>query len=202
MTPEIKELILELYDIEAIKFGSFTLKSGVLSPIYIDLRLLISYPPLMKKLSSALNTLTEPLSFHTLCGVPYAALPFATALSLNGSYPMIMCRKETKDHGTKKMIEGKFEKGQTCLLIEDVVTSGGSILETAEAMRNQDMKISDAIVILDRCQGGRQKLRDNNIELHALLNIFDLLKVLFHEKKITHETLQEAMDFSGKQEQI
>ncbi len=195
MTPEIKSLILDLYAIEAIKFGSFTLKSGIQSPIYIDLRLVISYPPLMKKLSSALEKLIAPLSFDLLCGVPYAALPIATALSLEGNHPMIMCRKETKDYGTKKLIEGKFEKGQTCLLIEDVVTSGASIMETAASLRKQDLEINDAIVMLDRQQGGTQKLKENSIELHALMSIFDLLKVLSNEKKISEETVKKVNDF-------
>jgi uridine monophosphate synthetase len=195
MTPETKNLILDLYAIASIKFGSFTLKSGLQSPIYIDLRLIISYPALMKKFSAALNKLIAPLSFDILCGIPYAALPITTALSLEGSHPMIMCRKETKDYGTKNLIEGKFEKGQTCLLIEDVITLGASIMETAAALRKMDLEINDAIVLLDREQGGKEKLKENSIELHPLLSIFDLLKVLFHEKKITEETFESVNAF-------
>jgi uridine monophosphate synthetase len=195
MTSETKSLILDLYAIESIKFGCFTLKSGLQSPIYIDLRLIISYPSLMKKFSAALDKLIAPLSFDILCGIPYAALPITTALSLEGNHPMIMCRKETKDHGTKKLIEGKFEKGQTCLLIEDVVTSGASIMQTAAALRKMDLEINDAIVLLDREQGGKEKLKENNIKLHPLLSVFDLLQVLFHEKEITEETFQSVDTF-------
>lgn len=195
MTPDIKNLVLELYALEAIKFGSFTLKSGVQSPIYIDLRLLISYPALMKKLSIAVNKLISTLHFDVLCGVPYAALPFATAVSLEGSHPMIMCRKEAKGHGTKKMIEGKFEKGQTCLLIEDVITSGASILETAAALTKEGLEITDAIVLLDREQGGKERLRQNGIQLYALISVLDLMKVLFFEKKITEETFKNVNAF-------
>ena len=195
MTPDIKNLILELYALEAIQFGSFTLKSGVESPIYIDLRLMISYPALMKKLSIAVNKMISSLHFDLLCGVPYAALPFATVVSLEGGYPMIMCRKETKGHGTKKLIEGKFAKGQTCLLIEDVVTSGASILETAAALTNEGLEITDAIVLLDREQGGKQRLKQSGIQLHALISVLDLLKVLFFEKKITEETFQNVNAF-------
>lgn len=195
MTPETKSLILDLYAIEAIKFGSFTLKSGLESPIYIDLRLIISYPQLMKKFSAALNKLIAPLSFDILCGIPYAALPITTALSLEGNHPMIMCRKETKDYGTKKLIEGKFEKGQTCLLIEDVITSGASIMETTAALRKQDLEINDAIVLLDREQGGKEKLKENSIELRPLISVFDLLKVLFYDKKISEETFKKVNEF-------
>ncbi len=197
MTPEIKNLILELFQIEAIKFGSFTLKSGMVSPIYVDLRLVISYPPLMRKLSAAANKIAQQLSFDILCGVPYAALPIATALSLEGSYPMVFCRKEVKEYGTKKLIEGKFEKGQTCLIIEDVVTLGTSILETAASLRKMDLEVNDAIVMLDREQGGKGKLRENSIQLHPVISLFDALKVLFHEKKISKETFQHVNDFLG-----
>lgn len=195
MNPETKNLILELYDIGAIKFGSFHLKSGILSPIYIDLRLLISYPHLMKNLSVAVDALISNLAFDVVCGVPYAALPFATAVSLRGDYPMIMCRKETKGHGTKKMIEGKFAEGQSCLLIEDVTTSGTSILETTSALNKEGLKVTDAIVLLDREQGAKQKLKEHGIRLHALISIFDLLETLFSEKKIPEETFQNVHAF-------
>jgi uridine monophosphate synthetase len=195
MISEAKSLILDLYAIEAIKFGTFTLKSGIQSPIYIDMRLMISFPPLMKKFSAAINKLIAPLSFDVLCGVPYAALPITTAVSLEGNHPMIMCRKETKDYGTKKLIEGKFETGQTCLLIEDVITFGTSIIETAASLRKQDLEINDAIVMLDRQQGGKTKLKENGIELHPLLSIFDLLRVLLDEKKISEETFKTVDDF-------
>ena len=191
----MKSLILDLHAINAIQFGSFTLKSGILSPIYIDVRLIISYPKLMKKMSALLNKLVSSITFEVICPIPYAALPIATALSLEGEHPMLMCRKESKEHGTKKMIEGKFEKGQICLLIEDVITSGASILETTAVLRKSDLEINDAVVILDREQGGKERLRENGIVLHSLISIFDLLKVLFHEKNISEESFREVIEF-------
>ena len=195
MTPEIKSLILDLYSIEAVKFGSFTLKSGIQSPIYLDLRVIISYPKVLKKISSALSQLMGNLSFDLICGVPYTALPIATALCLERNIPMVMRRKEAKDYGTKKLIEGKFEKGQTCLIIEDVVTSGASILETVTPLKAEGLEIEDAIVVLNREQGGKERLKENGIELYSLISIFDLLKVLFYEKKITEGTFREVNDF-------
>jgi uridine monophosphate synthetase len=195
MTPEIKSLILDLYAVQAVKFGIYTLKSGIQSPIYIDLRVIISYPPLLKKISSALGTSIGSLSFDLICGVPLTALPIATALSLDYDIPMVMRRKEAKDYGTKKLLEGKFEKGQTCLIIEDVITSGASILETADSLKREGLEIEDAIVILNREQGGKEKLKEHGIELHSLISVFDLLKVLFHEKKISEETFREVSEF-------
>lgn len=195
MSTDTKTLIFELFDIGVIKFGSFTLKSGIQSPIYIDLRLIISYPSIMKQMSAIINRRIATLHFDVLCGVPYAAVPVTTAVALEGDHPMIMCRKESKEHGTKKMVEGNFEKGQACLLIEDVVTSGASILETATILRKHDLEVNDALVLLDREQGGKAKLKENNIELHSLLNMTDLLDILFQEKKISEETYKAVNDF-------
>lgn len=197
MTPLIKSLILDLFAIEAVKFGSFTLKSGIQSPIYLDLRVIISYPAVLKKISKSLEEILSSLSFDLLCGVPLTALPITTALSLDFNIPMLMRRKEAKDYGTKKMIEGKFEKGQRCLVIEDVITSGSSILETVTPLREAGLEVEDVVVILNREQGGKEKLKAEGIYLHSLISIFDLLKVLFQEKKISEEKFREINDFLG-----
>ncbi len=195
MTPDIKQLILELYAVQAVKFGTFTLKSGIQSPIYLDLRVIISYPSLLKKIAHALEKLMAPLTFDLLCGVPYTALPIATALSLHRDIPMVMRRKETKDYGIKKMIEGIFQKGQICLIVEDVITSGASILETVAPLQAEGLNVEDAIVVLNREQGGKEKLQEKGIQLHSLISIFDLLKVLFYEKKITEKTFRQVNEF-------
>lgn len=195
MNPEVKSLILDLYAIQAVKFGSFTLKSGIQSPIYLDLRVIISYPDILKKITNALGKLLDNLHFELLCGVPYTALPIATALSLDRHIPMVMRRKEAKDYGTKKMIEGVFHEGQVCLIIEDVITSGASILETATSLQAEGLEIEDAIVIINREQGGKEHLREKGIHLHPLISILDLLKVLFYEKKISEETFRAVNEF-------
>jgi uridine monophosphate synthetase len=195
MTPEIKSLILDFFSIQAVKFGTFMLKSGIQSPIYLDLRVIISYPAILKKISSAFCQLIASLSCDLICGVPYTALPIATAISLERNVPMVMRRKEVKDYGTKKLIEGKFEKGQICLIIEDVVTSGASILETVAPLKSEGLEIEDAVVVLNREQGGKERLKENGIELHSLISIFDLLKVLFYEKKIPEMTFREVNEF-------
>jgi uridine monophosphate synthetase len=195
MSSEIKAIILELFAIQAIQFGQFTLKSGIQSPIYIDMRIIISYPALLKRISKALWTLASRLSFERLCGVPYTALPIATALSLEHDIPMVMRRKEVKEYGTKKIIEGMFHRGDACLIIEDVVTSGSSIMETAAALEKEGIKVEDALVILNREQGGKEHLKEKGIFLHSLISIFDLLKVLFAEKKIPEEIFRSVNIF-------
>jgi uridine monophosphate synthetase len=180
----MKSLMLDLYAIEAVKLGSFTLKSGIISPIYIDLRLLISYPSLFKKVTQKLGEKMRSLSFDLLCGVPYTALPMATALSITYDIPMVMRRKEVKDHGTKKLIEGAFRPHQRCLIIEDLITSGISILETVEPLQKEGLSVSDVLVVIDREQGGKEALQKKGLNVHALFTLSDLIKTLKEERDV------------------
>lgn len=171
-------LLLKLVEIQAVKFGQFTLKSGQSSPIYVDLRLIVSYPELLKDVAEAFWTKIHHLSYDLLCGVPYTALPFATALSLLHQKPMVMRRKEAKDYGTKKLIEGVFKQGQTCLVIEDLITTGMSIFETIEPLQNEGLHVRDVAVLLDREQGGRKRLIEKGYRLHAVFTMTELLEAL------------------------
>jgi len=191
----MQSLILDLHEIQAVKFGNFTLKSGIQSPIYIDLRVIISYPHILKQIADMLWKKVENLSFDLLCGVPYTALPIATAISIAHEIPMVMRRKESKDYGTKKIIEGVFQPGQTCLIVEDVITSGASIVETLEPLHKEGLKISDAVVVLNREQGGEKRLAEKGVRLHSLLTISDLVATLQQAEKITTATAQSVREF-------
>lgn len=180
------KLILSLFEIDALKFGKFTLKSGIESPVYFDLRVIISYPKILAQVADEMWKSALPLqgNFSQVCGVPYTALPIATCISTKYDIPMLIKRKEAKTYGTKKLIEGSFEKNAVCLVIEDVVTTGSSVLETVKDLSTVEVKVNDAIVLLDRCQGGREALAAKGIQLHSVLTLTEVLKVLHEAGKV------------------
>ncbi|KAF0988759.1 hypothetical protein HZS_1684 [Henneguya salminicola] len=162
-----------------IKFGDFTLKTGEKSNIYFDFRILVSLPLLLKKTSNAIWSKIQELEvdkqFNTICGVPYASLPIATCVSLKTKIPMILRRKEQKEHGTGKILEGIYDKNTKCLIIEDVVTSGSSVIETAEILRKHSISVPYAIAILDREQGGKYNIAQKGIHFINLFTKSDFL---------------------------
>lgn len=190
-----KEFFLECYKLGIIKFGRFTLKSGIESPFYVDLRPLSSDPKILKVLANYLLDMLPLDNFDLICGVPYAALPMATAMSLESYLPLIIKRKEAKQHGTKKMIEGIYSQGQNCLLVEDVITSGASLLETIPEIENEGITVSDIVVVLDRQQGGKQMLEKKGYRVHTLFDISEVCALLREEGLLADDEIQRINDF-------
>jgi len=191
----LDSLILDLERVGAVKFGEFTLKSGLTSPVYFDLRVLVSYPKLLDTVSGLLLGISEISGDPVLCGVPYTALPIATLMSIKSDLGMVIRRKEAKDYGTKKMVEGKWEQGQACLIVEDVITSGGSVKDTAILLRDHGMKVVDCVVLLDREQGATENLRDAGISVRCLLSVSRVLEVLLREGRITAKVEEAVKTF-------
>ena len=190
-----QELALKLFDIGAIKFGEFTLVSGIVSPIYLDLKMSISYPEIMKEISEYMYKQTETVPYDIICGVPYTALPFATVISLLHNKPMVIRRKEKKEYGLKKLIEGNFSPGQNVLVIEDLVTSGKSVFETIIPLEESDLKVTDVVVLVDREQGGKKNIFEKGYTLHAVMTITEMLGIFLAENKITQETFDSVKKF-------
>jgi len=115
-----EKLMLSLFKIGAIKFGSFKLKSGMISPVYIDLRVLVSYPKVLKQVAKAYITVLEKLKFDRMAAVPYTAIPIVSAISFYNNKPWLYTRKEVKDYGTKKSFEGEYKVGERVVLVDDM----------------------------------------------------------------------------------
>ncbi len=190
-----KEFFLQCYNLDIIKFGRFTLKSGIESPFYVDLRPLASDPKILKDLANYMLDILPLDNFDLICGVPYAALPMATAMSLESYLPLIIKRKEAKQHGTKKLIEGIYQKGQNCLLVEDVITSGKSLLETIPEIEDEGLIVSDIVVVLDRQQGGKELLESKGYRVHTLFTITEVCKMLQEDGKLADDEVERINDF-------
>jgi len=195
LAPHLSSLADELLAAGCIKFGEFTLKSGLKSPIYIDLRQIISYPRLLGQIGSAYLPILRPLSFDRLAGLPYAAIPIATAVSLQGNYPMIYPRKEVKTYGTKAEIEGEFHAGETALVIDDLATTGGSKFEAIEKLTSAGLKVKDVVVLVDRQSGAKESLEQAGYSLHAVLTITQLLDHWEKTGKVDKDKIAESREF-------
>ena len=190
-----QSLIANLADLEAIKFGSFTLASGIVSPFYIDLRLLVSWPALLAQAATAYAALLAALTCDRIAGVPYAALPIGTAVAIESDKPLIYMRKEAKTHGLGKVIEGLWQPGERVVIIEDLITSGGSIIQTAEKLRAAGLIVEDAIVLIDRQQGGVENLAAAGITAHSVMTLQTLVDVLVEMGKLADGKRQEVLAF-------
>jgi uridine monophosphate synthetase len=187
MRKRTKRLANALYDHGCVKFGTFTLKSGLTSPIYIDLRLLVSHPGLLRDVGSILAAEADGLTFDRIAAIPYAALPIGVAMALEIDCPMIYPRREAKQYGTRRAIEGAFEPGETALLVDDLITRGGSKLEAIESLEAADLTVKDVLVLIDREQGGARDLAERGYRLQAVLRLTELLEVLADSERITSE---------------
>ncbi|XP_011497810.1 PREDICTED: uridine 5'-monophosphate synthase [Ceratosolen solmsi marchali] len=195
MKIDLKELAAELYDVGAIKYGNFVTKIGLPTPIYIDLRVIISYPDLLLRISKFLWNLTDEQNFTHICGVPYTALPIATVISTESSIPMLIRRKEAKSYGMKKMVEGVFKLGDRPVIVEDIITSGSSIIETVTDLRKEGLNVNTALVIVDREQGGKKNLENAGIAVKNLFTITELINYLHEAGKLTDESVNVIKDY-------
>lgn len=152
------------------------------------MRCVISYPEIFRSVVELLAQELNGFEYDHIVGVPYAALPFASGIALGYQKSMLMARKELKDHGTRRAIEGIYTKGQCAVIIEDVITSGSSVLEIVDILKKEDVYVQDVVVFLDRQQGAREKLAAHGIRLHAVCTLSELLATLHDAGLISYAT--------------
>jgi uridine monophosphate synthetase len=189
------QLILALADIRCVRFGDFTLRSGQRSPIYIDLRLLVSHPNVLRDVARSYAQLLRPLAFDRLAAIPYAALPIGTAVSLELGCPLIYPRKEVKGHGTRQAVEGAFQQGERVVVLDDLITTGASKLEAIAPLEELGLQVKDIIVLIDREQGGREDLEKRGYRLHAVFGLGEMLDVLAQNDRISTAQRDEVKAF-------
>ena len=185
----------ELLHSGCVKFGNFTLKSGLQSPIYIDLRRLISYPSLLNTVCEAYTACLKKLEFDRIAGLPYAALPIATLISQKGNWPMIYPRKETKEYGTKASIEGDYNPGERIVILDDLATTGGSKFEAIEKLCEANLIVKDVVVLIDRQSGAAEALAEQGYQLHAVLQFKALLQYWHDTQQVPEEQIQAVYHF-------
>lgn len=188
------EICKILNKIGALQFGVFKLTSGKISPYYIDIRIVPSFPDAFQEIRDFyVNFIKEEIgvkNFERVAGIPVAGIPFASLIAYNLKKPFLYIRKGVRLHGRQRRIEGVLAPGDRVLLTDDLITTGLSLVKASKAIMAEGGVVSDAVVLLDREEGGREKLEENGIELHALLNMSEIAIKLHEIGTIDEEQLK------------
>ena len=194
----VKEFATFLYKNDIIKFGNFTLASGKDSSYYIDLRLVPSFPHEFRKMIKNLQNLviekTGLDNFESIASVPPGGLIVASALAIEIIKPLIYVRNKPKEHGTAKSIEGKTSAGMKVVMVDDVMTTGTSVLNGINQLKESGLSISDAFVIINRLEGADKAFSDIGVRIHQLTDILEITNILFKEKLIDEEILEKVKE--------
>ena len=184
-----------LLEAGCIKFGAYTLKSGLQSPIYLDLRRLVSHPAVLRRAAQAYAEKLRAIKFDRLAGIPYAGLPIATAVALEMNRSLIYPRREAKDYGTRAAIEGDYAPGETIVVLDDLATTGDTKIEAIQKLEAAGLKVDDIVVLIDREQGAQETLAAAGYTLHAVATLRGLLDEWRSSGAITPEQFHEVVTF-------
>ncbi|MDI6690985.1 MAG: orotate phosphoribosyltransferase [Candidatus Bathyarchaeota archaeon] len=188
------EICKILKKIDALQFGAFRLTSGKISPYYIDLRVIPSFPDAFHKVCNFyvgfIKAEIGAENFERIAGIPIAGIPFASLIAYHLQKPFLYIRKDIRLHGRQRRIEGIIAPGDRVLLIDDLITTGLSLKRAARAIRTEGGVVNDAVVLLDREEGGKGKLEKSGIKVHALLKVSEIANSLFEIGAIDEEQLK------------
>lgn len=189
----VKEFAIFLQESGAIKFGNFKLSSGKESAYYVDLRLVPSFPHQFRKMVKSLqNLISEKIgldSFDYIASVPTSGLVIASALAIETVKPLIYIRQKPKDYGTSSLIEGKIPEGSRVVLVDDVGTTGHSLLNAIKALKDAKIIIDSAFVIVNRLEGAKENLEGEKVKLYEITDVLEISNVLHNEKILDDQTL-------------
>ena len=189
----VKEFAIFLQESAAIKFGDFKLSSGKESAYYVDLRIIPSFPHQFRKMIKHLqNAISENIGldgFDCIASVPTSGLVIASALAIETIKPLVYIRQKPKDYGTGSLIEGKIKEGSRILLVDDVGTTGQSLIKAIKALKDAKMVVTDAFVIINRLEGAKEVLASEGVRLHEVTNVMKISDMLYSEKLLDEQTL-------------
>jgi len=195
-----------LWDLGAVQFGDYTIgRTTQHSPVYVNLRLLISNPRALARAARVMQEevqtrqamLHNPVhEFHRVCGIPFGGLHLATAFALRSRVPMVYVHPAKERNGNRVWVEGRFEPRETVLLIDDLVTSGGGIVETATFLKaNANLNVRDVLVLLDRQEGAREQLKAHGYNLISILGLEPMLNYLMASGLIEEENYDRSIEY-------
>lgn len=194
----VPQIIDDLIKINAVKTGEFILKSEIVSPIYIDLRLIFSFPQLHMKIVQALVNLGCPQYCKHVVGLPYTGIPLASLYSVATQKSLLLLRKEEKEYGTKKRVEGRYTRGDSVLLIDDIVGDGGSKVKDKTILIQNKLTCNDVHVLIDRSVRGTASdylYRVHNLRLKSVMTITDIISRMKQVGKLSEEQENDILDF-------
>jgi uridine monophosphate synthetase len=195
---DLVELAVDLHRIGAVRFGDFVLKDGRHSPFYIDLRIVIADPGLLRRVGRAMLAEAAGLAFDCVAGIPYAGLPLAVAMALEGNCPLVYARKEAKGYGTQRQVEGILRAGERALVVDDVITTGGAKLDAIAPLRAAGLVVEDILVVVDREQASATTLSAGGVRLHSVMTVTTLFAHLRSAGLVDSEQVARALAFIGR----
>ena len=192
----VKDFTIFLHQKGIIKFGDFTLASGKKSSYYVDLRLVPSYPHKFREMVKYLeNEIVQDIGlakFDSIVSVPTGGLVIASALAIETVKPLIYVRSKPKDYGTSKSVEGKIHDGMNVVMIDDVATTGGSVVNAIKSLKEVNISIKDAYVIVNRMEGAKEALAELGVKMHSVLDILQISEILYKQNIIDEDILEKV----------